>query len=96
MKNRKEYPIFTGCIKYFPDALMEVSHVSFIANEQHNKGEPVHWSKGKSDDHEDAGLRHLIDVAKGDEVDDDELLHRAKICWRSLASLQIYIESQRK
>lgn len=90
--NRKEYPLFEGLMKYFPDALMDVSHVSFIGNEQHNPGEPLHWSKHKSNDHKDALLRHLLDAGK---FDDDGLRHSAKAAWRSLAALQIEIEKER-
>lgn len=88
IKNRKEYPLYTGLFKYFPDALMEVAHVSFVANEQHNKGKPVHWDKSKSTDEPDAQLRHLVDKAKGIDKDDDGLLHLAKVAWRALAHLQ--------
>lgn len=92
MKNRnKEYPMFTGLIKYFPDALRYVSHVSYVANEQHNKGKPVHWDRAKSTDEADALVRHL---SKSGDVDDDGLLHTGKVAWRALALLQKEIENQ--
>ena len=46
--DRKKYPVYTGVLKYFPDALMEVSRVSLIGNEQHHAGKPLHWDKTKS------------------------------------------------
>jgi len=58
MKNRKEYPLFSGLLKYFPDALMEVAHTSWIGNEQHNPGLPLHWDRTKSTDEADALMRH--------------------------------------
>jgi hypothetical protein len=91
-QQRKNTPIYRGVIKYFPDAMAEVAKVSFIANEQHNKGEPMHWAKDKSKDEYDAMMRHLADVANGEEIDDDGLLHRGKIAWRALAGLQRYLE----
>lgn len=88
--NRKEYPIATGLLDYFPDALAEVAHVSFIGNEQHNPGEPFHWDRTKSSDHADALLRHLIDRGK---LDSDGTRHSAKVAWRALALLQVEIEA---
>lgn len=78
--SRKQYPLYEGLLKYFPDALVAVSHVSFVGNEQHHPGTPLHWDKPKSCDHADAMLRHLI------EGDLD------KVAWRALALLQTHIE----
>jgi len=90
--SRKQYPIFEGLIKYFPKALMEVSHVSLVANEQHHAGEPLHWDKNKSTDEADALLRHLIDHAQGNDFDDDGLRHLSKVAWRALALLERELE----
>ena len=87
--NRKNYPVWTGVLNYFPDALMEVSRVSKIGNEQHHKGKPLHWDKSKSTDHLDALTRHLIQAK---EMDDDGCLHLAKVAWRALAALQDKLE----
>ena len=88
--NRKNFPIYTGVVKYFPDALMEVSNISRIGNEQHHPGEPLHWDKSKSVDHLDALMRHLLEA---DELDDDGTLHLAKVAWRALAALQFKLEN---
>jgi hypothetical protein len=88
---RKDRPIARGVLAYFPDALAEVANVSRVANEQHNPGQPMHWSYGKSMDHGDCILRHQIDFS---EVDDDGLLHAAKVAWRALAQLQTLLEQQ--
>jgi hypothetical protein len=89
--NRKNFPIYTGVVKYFPDALKEVSNISRIGNEQHHPGEPLHWDKSKSTDHLDALMRHLL---QADEHDDDGCLHLAKVAWRALAALQHKLESK--
>jgi len=94
-KSNKEFPLFQGVIQYFPDAIMEVAYCSYIANEQHNPGEPLHWAKEKSTDEPDALLRHLTEVAKGNEYDDDGLLHRGKIAWRANAFLERYLENNK-
>lgn len=91
-KARKDRPIARGVLDYFPDALAEVAHVSFVGNEQHNPGEPMYWSKGKSTDHADCILRHLIDRGK---LDKDGLPHSAKVAWRALALLQTELDSQK-
>lgn len=92
-KERKHVPLYSGLMKYFPDALAEVAHVSFIGNEQHNPGQPLHWAKEKSKDHEDALMRHLMESG---EVDSDGVRHSAKVAWRALAMLQTEIEAQQK
>lgn len=90
---RKEHPMATGVLDYFPDALMEIAHLSKVGNDQHNPGQPLHWAKGKSQDHADALLRHLKD--RGTRDTDGER-HWAKVAWRALAGLQTEIENERK
>ena len=93
--NRKEYPVYTGLIKYFPKALMEVANCSFKGQEQHNPNEPLAWDRSKSNDHLDALERHLIDHSTN-PVDEDGVLHLSKVCWRALAALQIYLENDKE
>lgn len=95
-QKRKEHPMYSGLLKYFPDALEEVSGVSFVGNEQHNPGQPLHWDRTKSTDEDDACVRHLKDRAKGLVFDTDGLRHRAKAAWRALAGLQKELEDERK
>tara|TARA_B110001450_G_C17409822_1_gene395300 strand:- start:42 stop:506 length:465 start_codon:yes stop_codon:yes gene_type:complete len=92
---RKRTPVYSGVLSYFPDALKEVSKSSLQGQKQHNHGEKLYWDKNKSTDNEDAMVRHLIDHSV-DPVDDDGVLHLAKVAWRALASLQIYLDNQNK
>ena len=92
IKCRKDYPVYTGVVRYFPDALMEVSKVSRIGNEQHHPGKPLHWDKTKSMDHLDALMRHLLEA---DQFDEDGVLHLAKVAWRALAALQDRLEKEK-
>ena len=89
---RKEYPLASGVLDYFPDALMEVAHCSWVGNNQHNPGQPLHWAKEKSTDEPDALLRHLKDRGT---IDSDGVRHSAKVAWRALAMLQREIEGER-
>lgn len=93
-KERKATPIYSGVVKYFPLALAAVARVSKAGNDQHNPGQPVHWAREKSTDHEDCIMRHLVDVAAGVTLDTDGELHLAKVAWRALAALQIAEEKR--
>src|SRR5688500_1840583 len=88
---RKAAPIAEGVLFYFPNALAEVAKVSKAGNDQHNPGKPLHWSRGKSTDHADCIVRHLIDAGT---MDSDGMRHSAKIAWRALAMLQEELERE--
>ena len=91
-ERRKEHPVATGVLDYFPDALLAVSEVSLVGNEQHHPGSPLHWDKTKSTDEADALLRHLIERGT---LDTDGIRHTAKVAWRALALLQRELEEDR-
>lgn len=93
-KDRKDTPIWSGVVLYFPNAIIEVAKVSKIGNDQHNKGEPLHWSREKSKDHMDCAMRHMIDHGMGTTKDTDGSWHLAKAAWRLMAELQLTIEKE--
>jgi len=93
VEDRKAMPIYSGVLTYFPDALKEVSKCSLAGQKQHNQGDKLYWDKNKSTDNADALVRHLIDHNKN-PIDDDGILHLAKVAWRALATLQIYLDSK--
>jgi hypothetical protein len=92
-QERKNAPIARGLLDYFPDACAAVAELSRIGNEQHNPGEPMHWARGKSTDHADCIVRHLLDR---DTVDTDGVPHCVKVAWRAMALTQEWIEKQAK
>lgn len=92
---RKSQPVYSGVLKYFPDALLEVAKVSKLGNDQHNPGEPMHWAREKSTDQLDAAVRHILDYAKGIPIDSDGGSHLAKAAWRILAQLQLLVEAEK-
>ena len=91
-EKRKDTPVFTGVLRYFPDAIMEIARVSLQGNKQHHPDKPLHWDRTKSNDDLDALARHLIDAGT---VDDDGIRHTAKVAWRALACLQKEIEDNK-
>ena len=90
--DRKHVPLHSGLVKYFPDALIAIADLSWRGNEQHNPGQPLHWSREKSSDHEDCLMRHHFEAGTFDK---DGVRHSTKRAWRALAALQLEIEASR-
>lgn len=87
---RKQTPVATGVIDYFPDAILAIARLSFVGNEQHNPGTALHWDRAKSGDESDALMRHFIQRGT---VDTDGVRHSTKVAWRALANLQKELEA---
>lgn len=99
---RKEYPLFRGLLRYFPAALAGVARHSKMGNDKHNPGEEMHHARGKSNDHADCIVRHLLDLSdmvaafeRGGHLDEDRdeqiaaILDEANaLAWRALALAQ--------
>lgn len=91
-EGRKACPIASGVVDYFPDALTAIAQVSKAGNDKHNPGQPMHHARGKSMDHADCIMRHLIE--RGTLDSEDGLRHSAKLAWRALALLQGELERE--
>lgn len=89
--DRKEYPVATGVLDYFPAAIVELAKVSYNGNKQHNPGEPLHWARNKSTDQADTIIRHFLERGT---LDTDGQRHSAKLAWRALALLQLELEAE--
>lgn len=95
---RKEYPLASGCLSYFPAALAGVANISKKGNDKHNPGQPLHHARGKSTDHADCIIRHLIDtqdlLAQINRGNVDPALSQkvleevSSLAWRALAYSQ--------
>jgi hypothetical protein len=85
-QERKEIPIFSGVLNYFPLAVAAVARVSKRGNDKHNPGEPLHWAREKSTEHADCIARHLIDIETLNDAGEYE--DAAALAWRALAKLQ--------
>lgn len=88
---RKKMPLTTGVLDYFGDALSLVAYISYLGNNKHNPGEPLHWSRGKSDDHDDCITRHMLNRYG---TDADGILEIGEMMWRALAAGQLLIEKK--
>jgi hypothetical protein len=86
---RKKFPIATGVIDYFPRALAAVAELSYLGNEKHNPGEPLHWARDKSADHADCLMRHFVDRGKMD----GKVRHSTEVAWRAFAILELELEA---
>lgn len=95
---RKTYPLATGLLDYFPDALAEVAKLSYLGNQKHNPGEPMHHARGKSMDHADCIARHLTERGGFDVIEvggvEYRQRHSASLAWRALALLQEELERE--
>ncbi len=95
--DRKNYPLFRGCLRYFPAALAGVAKTSKLGNDKHNPGEEMHHARAKSPDQGDCVIRHLMDVedllaahTRGDvSVTSQDILNEVnQMAWRALAFSQ--------
>lgn len=90
---RKNIPIYSGFIAYFPAAMAAVASHSFVNNEKHNPGEPLHWDREKSTDQLDALARHLTELPDAQGLTEQIELLKA-IVWRGCAQLQLKVEER--
>lgn len=85
---RKKVPMFSGLLAYFPDACAAVAEHSFKGNAKHNPGEALHHARGKSMDHTDCIIRHVVNY----EGMDGDSLEVVALAWRALALAQEVLE----
>lgn len=90
--NRKQFPVATGFLDYFPKAVRAVANVSYVGNEQHHPGKPLHWDRSKSADEADALMRHFQERGT---IDTDGTRHSAKVAWRAMALLEKELEQEK-
>lgn len=93
-QRRKQCPVYSGVLRYFPNALMEVAHCSWLGSQQHQPGEPMRWDRDKSGDELDAHIRHLMDMDDLLEKDSDGSYHLAKAIWRLCAIMEKELEKK--
>lgn len=97
---RKEIPMFSGCLRYFPAAIAGVAKISKAGNDKHNPGQELHHDRSKSLDHPDCILRHLTDLSdelakleRGENTNPEKVLAEVSaLAWRALALSQVLHE----
>jgi hypothetical protein len=101
---RKDIPVYSGFLAYFPAAVAGAARHSLRGNNKHNPGQPLHHARGKSGDHEDCVGRHLMDIGdmqaaikRGPAYSSDQvkaLLEEADaLVWRAAALSQRLYET---
>ena len=79
---------------YFPDAVKAMAQCSQVGNDQHNKGQELHWARSKSGDEQDCMVRHAMDAGCIEPMDEDNILHATKEAWRACGNLQKTLEQR--
>lgn len=92
-QERKDTPVYSGFLLYFPLAIREVARCSRAGGEQHLPGQPLRWDRSKSGDELDALTRHLLDAGT---LDSDGIRHSAKVAWRAMANLEKELENAKQ
>lgn len=90
--SRKEIPIVSGFLDYFPLAVIEMAKLSKKGNDKHNPGQELHDARSKSTDDLDAMLRHLLE--RGELDADTKLLNDVAMAWRACRHLQKELEKR--
>lgn len=88
-------PVFQGFIAYFPRAIEAVAQVSAVGSKKYANGKfPTAWRlvPDAANRFTDAQVRHLIEEAKGTQVDPEtKCLHLAHEAWNALARLELFL-----
>jgi hypothetical protein len=90
-EDRKRFPVASGFMDYFPDAVAAISQLSAVGNEQHNPGKPLRWDRSKSQDEADTMMRHFLQRGT---LDKDGVRHSVKMAWRAMALVQKELENE--
>ena len=91
-EGRKQVPIKTGLLDYFPLTCAAVAATSYRATQQHHPGEPMFWEAGKSPDEVDALQRH--EQHRGQTDPHDGILHSVKVAWRAMAAAERELQAR--
>ena len=80
---RKKWSIYSGVLSPFPNAIAAVARKSYEGHNKHCDSEkPMYWEFGKSNDHHDCLMRHLLEE------------DYAAVAWRALALLETKIQKK--
>jgi hypothetical protein len=90
---RKQFPVTSGGLYYFPQSMYVLSHVSYLGNQKHSPGAAdLVWVRDLSADHKDCITRHLIDASF--LTGKDKVMELAAAVWRAHAYCETEIEKQ--
>ena len=75
-QERKDVPIWTAFVKYFPNAIAAVAKHAANGSKQHHPDDEPWWDMSKSQDEMDALMRHALEG------------HHEAVAWRAMANLE--------
>lgn len=82
-EERKQIPVYSAFVRFFPRAMVAVTQKSMEGQRQHNPdGERIEWIRSKSADDKDSLMRHIIDE------------DWAAVAWRAMAILEKELEGE--
>ena len=87
---REQWPLYSGCLEYFPAALAEVARWSKVGGAKYNNDQ-LRWVREMSTNHQDKILRHLLDY---DQEEENGFIEAVPLAWRALALLQTELEKR--
>lgn len=80
-EERKQIPVYSAFVRFFPRAIVAVTQKSMEGQRQHNPdGDTIKWIRSASSDDKDALMRHVIDE------------DWAAVAWRAMAVLEKELE----
>lgn len=96
-------PLWQGCLRYFPRALLAVAYVSEYGDRKYTPPGGEHYSDGWANvpngvnRYMDADARHFLKIATEGDYDDSDsgLAHLAQKAWNSLAELERAIRDKK-
>ena len=80
-EERKQIPVYSAFVRFFPRAIVAVTKMSMEGQRQHNaNGDSIKWIRSASSDDKDALMRHVLEE------------DWAKVAWRAMAILEKHLE----
>ena len=101
MAKYNKHPVYEGVMRKFPRALVAIAQCSKCGAAKHSTtvGSLVYKEvPGGVDTYYNALARHLLSIAAGDEVNEEDggVLHATQVAWNALAALEIKLTNQKE
>ena len=85
-------PVWQGVFANFPNALLQVAHVSRYGQTKHPSYQNWQQVPDALNRYRDGLGRHMLEIAAGEQFDaESKLLHAAHFAWNALAVLELQL-----